>query len=113
MHRMLWTISGMMIAGAVALIASHFDSDDPWFAVGVGVGIAAVTVFNMGWNAYRYRSIDETFEAGYRVGYRAGRRAPKIGLAVTHMHEYRSRRDAAPLPGRMVDALGRALDLDD
>ena len=68
--------------GALALLAvtgfglvdASFDANDPWFFI----GLASIVVSCIGVNAVlreaRTRTLNDEFEAGYRVGYRAGRR---------------------------------------
>jgi hypothetical protein len=79
--RWYWRASAALVGVGLGLTATHFRVDDPWLLVGLTMVLIGGTVANSGYIAMRARSMDEEFEAGYRVGYRMGRRAPRLGVA--------------------------------
>lgn len=74
-------MSAAVVGVGVGVAATHFEARDPWLLVGLTLVLVGGTVANSGYIAMRARSMDEEFEAGYRVGYRAGRRAPRLEAA--------------------------------
>lgn len=85
----LATATALGVLGVVILIID-FDSNSPWFYVGLTQLLAAGHCVNASLSHRRGRTLDHEFEAGYRVGFRAGRRAAK--LRVVDMDEERRRR---------------------
>src|SRR5690242_5578536 len=72
-----WRLSAVMAGTGVGLTATHFDVQDPWLMVGVALVVMGATLVNTGYISMRTRTLDEEFDAGYRVGYRNGRRTAK------------------------------------
>jgi hypothetical protein len=73
-----WGSAGVLGPSGASLMVTNFDPNDPWLPVGLVTMLAALTMCNMAVAVRRWRTLDEEFEAGYRVGYRAGRRAPLV-----------------------------------
>lgn len=92
-----WTMSALLVAIGVALMVSHFDAMIPWFFVGLTLLLCGSVLFNAGLITQRSRTLDEEFDAGYRVGYRAGRRVG--GPTLVHLDDRRrdARLSQAPL----------------
>jgi hypothetical protein len=68
----------MMGSGVGVTAATFHDLGSPWRLVGLTLVIIGATTASTGIAAHRSRSLEEEFDAGYRVGYRAGRRAPTL-----------------------------------
>jgi hypothetical protein len=79
LHWFYWGAALVLAPSGAGIMASNFQPNDPWLSLGLIVMLAGVTMCNMGVVLRRWRTLDEEFEAGYRVGYRAGRRAPLVG----------------------------------
>ena len=77
-HVARWVLSVLaaVCLGGVTLVDEDFDTNNPWFFVGLTIIIVSTIAANATLREYRTRTLNEEFEAGYRVGYRAGRRNP-------------------------------------
>jgi hypothetical protein len=73
-----WRAAAIVTGVGIALAAINFRPDNPSFLLGLALSLVGVIIANTGYIAMRSRSMDEEFDAGYRVGYRAGRRTPRI-----------------------------------
>lgn len=73
------TASLALVASGATLIGTHFDVMSPWLYIGLTMTIASGQGFIAWVQCNTSRSMDEEFEAGYRMGYKAGRRVPVIG----------------------------------
>jgi hypothetical protein len=67
-----------LVASGVALIGTHFDVMNPWFYIGMMLVICSGVSASCGVHVKHARSMDDEFEAGYRIGYKAGRRVPQL-----------------------------------
>jgi hypothetical protein len=84
MEMFYWGSAGVLGPSGVSMMVTNFDPNDPWLLVGLVAILAALTMSNMAVAVRRWRTLDEEFEAGYRVGYRAGRRAPLFDAKEGH-----------------------------
>lgn len=67
-----------LVASGAALIGLNFDVMKPLFYVGLTLIVTAGISASCGVHVKHARSMDEEFDAGYRVGYKAGRRVPEL-----------------------------------
>lgn len=56
------------------LVDANFDANSPWFFIGLALLVVSCIGFNAVTREAHTRTLNEEFDAGYRVGYRAGRR---------------------------------------
>lgn len=86
-----------------ALVATHFNTDSPWFFIGLALNLTSMGSLACAASSTHRRGIEEEFEHGYRTGYRAGhragRKAPQLAV-VTDI-----RRDHGRLPKASVRAM--------
>ena len=76
-HAAKWAYSVLAIVGlgALGLVDHDFDTNNPFFYLGLTLIVVTAVAAHGVINASRHQSLNDEFETGYRVGYRAGRRA--------------------------------------
>ena len=72
--RTYWFAAGVSAVLGVVVVWSHFDVEEAWFFIGLTLLLCSGQCINGGLVSKRSHTLDEEFDAGYRVGYRAGRR---------------------------------------
>lgn len=72
--RIAFAALGLLALTGFGLVDADFDANDPWFFIGLAIIVVAFIAGNAVMREAHTRTLNEEFDAGYRVGYRAGRR---------------------------------------
>jgi hypothetical protein len=72
--RIAFAALGLLALTGFGLVDANFDANSPWFFIGLATLVVSCIGVNAVMREAHTRTLNEEFDAGYRVGYRAGRR---------------------------------------